>query len=188
MEKLIITTPDPRLRQKSEPVLQIDAEIKKIIKKMEQAALDWEKNRPNELSTALAAVQIGEMKRIIVIREDMEDKDSKFTALINPEVIKATGRKESDFEGCLSVPDFYAKVPRFPKIKVKAKSIDGQTIFVKAEGFIARTLQHEIDHTNGILFVDRVEGQTDAFYKLAANGDLKKVKYDKVIAAGIFRN
>ena len=93
MEKLIITTPDPRLRQKSEPVLKVDAEIKKIIKKMEQAALDWEKHRPNELSTALAAVQIGEMKRIIVIREDMEDKDSKFTTLINPEIIKSTGRK-----------------------------------------------------------------------------------------------
>lgn len=184
----IITLPDPRLRQKSEPILKVDQKIKDLIKRMENAALDWEKNRPNELSTALAAVQIGEPKRLIIIREDMEHKTAKFVALINPEIINFSGKKELDFEGCLSVPDFYAKVSRSSRIKVKAKNINGETIFIKAEGFIARTLQHEIDHTNGILFTDRVKNQRDAFYKLAPNGDLKKVDYETVIAAGIFRD
>lgn len=185
--KDIITLPDPRLRQKSEPVIRIDNEARKCIAAMKQAALDWEENRPNENSAALAAVQIGVMKRIIIIREDFDNKSSKnFIALINPEITQAAGRKSSDFEGCLSVPDFYGKVPRFNKIKIKAKNEEGKTIFLKAEGFLARILQHEIDHTNGITFVDRIKNNKEAFYKLTKDGELRKVDYEAVIAAGIF--
>lgn len=189
MEKLIITLPDERLRQKSEPVVRIDDGVHRDIATMKQAAIDWENSRPNELSSALAAVQIGIMRQIIIIREEMSDASKQeFIALINPEIIKATGRKETDFEGCLSVPNFYGKVPRFPKVKVKARTEDGQTVFIKAEGFMARTLQHEIDHLNGIPFVDRIKGQTNAFYKLDRSGKLRKVSYDTVVAAGVFRD
>lgn len=189
MEKLIVTLPDKRLRQKSEPVIKIDASVHNDITTMKQAAIDWENSRPNELSSALAAVQIGIMRQIIIIREEMSDPTKQnFIALINPEIIKATGRKEVDFEGCLSVPDFYGKVPRFPKIKVKAKTEDGETVFIKAEGFMSRTLQHEIDHLNGIPFVDHIKGQTESFYKLDRSGKLRKVSYDKVVATGIFRD
>ena len=180
MEKLIITLPDPRLRQKSETVVKIDKDIKDMIATMKQAAIDWEDSRPNELSTALAAVQIGIMKRIVIIRENISDADNKdFVTLINPEIVKATGRKEVDLEGCLSVPDYYGKVARFPKIKVKAKNENGKTVFIKADGFMARTLQHEIDHTNGIAFVDHIKNQPNAFYKLMKSGKLKKVKYSE---------
>jgi peptide deformylase len=182
MEKLIITLPDRRLRQKSETVLEINDEIKAIIQNMKQAALDWEKNRHHELSTALAAVQIGVMKRIIIVRQDFNDHTNKnFIALINPEIVKASGRLEIDYEGCLSVPDYYGQVPRQPKIKVKAKDETGQTVYVKAEGFLARTLQHEIDHTLGIPFVDRIKNNRDAFYKLESNGELKEVDYEHEI-------
>ncbi len=186
MEKLIVTLPDKRLRRKSEPVIKIDDSVYQDIATMKQAAIDWENGRPNEISSALAAVQIGIMRRIIIIRE--ESTKQEFTALINPEIIKSSGKKEVDFEGCLSVPDFYGKVARFPKIKVKAKTEDGKTIFVKADGFMARTLQHEIDHLNGVPFVDHIKGQRDAFYKLNKKGELKKVNYEEVVAAGIFRD
>ena len=182
MDKEIITLPDIRLRQKSETILEINDEIKAIIGKMKQAALDWEMGRPHELATALAAVQIGILKRIIIIREDFNDQENKnFIALINPEIVKTSGRKESDYEGCLSVPDYYGLVPRAPKIKIKAKDEDGHTIFIKAEGFLARTIQHEIDHTLGVPFIDRIKNDKDAFFKLEANGNLKDIDYDQEI-------
>lgn len=180
--KDIITLPDERLRQSSEIITKIDSSTKALIRKMTEAALDWEKNRPHEVSTALAAVQIGELKSVIIVREDFEDRDNKtFVPLINPVIVKQGGKLEEDFEGCLSVPDYYGKITRSPKIKVKAKNIDGETIFVKAEGFLARTLQHEIDHINGITFVDHIKNDKDAFYKLTSSGELEKVDYDKEI-------
>lgn len=188
-QKDIITLPNPKLRQKSEDVIKIDDEIKSIIQRMKDAALDWEKNRPHELSTALAAVQIGELKNIIIVREDFDDGENKnFIALINPEIIKQSGKLEKDYEGCLSVPNFYGKVLRYPKIKVKAKTENGETVFIKAEGFLARILQHEIDHTKGIAFVDQIEDHDD-FYKLGQDGELEKVNYEQEVKpSGILRD
>ncbi|MGF2565494.1 peptide deformylase, partial [Ralstonia pseudosolanacearum] len=95
----IITTPDPRLRQKSTKVGVIDDEIIEIIENMRKLSLDWEKEHPFELSAAMAAPQMGVNKRIIVVREDMEDKENNhFTALINPEVIKTEGKIKTDYE------------------------------------------------------------------------------------------
>ena len=88
----IITTPDPRLREKSEKVGKIDDEILDIIENMRKLSLDWEKAHPYELSAAMAAPQMGVNKRIIIVRDDLSDKNNAtFTALINPEVIKADG-------------------------------------------------------------------------------------------------
>ena len=179
----IITTPDSGLREKSEKVRVIDDEILSVIEEMRKLSLDWESKHPYELSAAMAAPQMGVLKRIIIIRDDMEDKKkASFTALINPEVIKADGKVIRDFEGCLSVPSIYGKVPRHSKVRVKAKLEDGTEVRLKATGEMARTLLHEIDHLDGILFIDHIKGEKDAFYEMNDKGDLVPVDYDKKIA------
>lgn len=179
----IITTPDPRLRKESEKVGVIDFEVLDTIAEMRKLSLDWEKEHPYELSAAMAAPQIGVLKRIIIIRDDMENKENaNFTALINPVVTKTEGKTVTDLEGCLSVPYIYGKVPRPLKVRVKARTEDGKEIRIKATGEMARTLLHEIDHLNGILFIDHIRGKSDAFYRMDDNGDLKPVEnYEKEI-------
>ena len=180
--KKIITTPDSRLREKSEKVRQIDDETLGIIADMRKLSLDWEKDHPYELSAAMAAPQMGVNKRIIIIRDDMENKNhATFTALINPEVIKTEGKTIRDYEGCLSVPFIYGKVPRASKVRVKAKLEDGTDVRIKATGERARTLLHEIDHLNGILFIDHIKGEKDAFYEMNDKGDLVPIDYDQKI-------
>lgn len=178
----IITTPDPRLREKSERVGKITPEILDVIAKMRQLSLDWEKDHPYELSAAMAAPQMGVLKRIIIIRDDMEDKkNASFTALIDPVVIKAEGKIKKDYEGCLSVPTIYGMVPRATKVRVKAKLEDGTEVRIKATDELARTLLHEIDHLDGILFIDHIRDDKDAFYEMSDSGDLVPVDYDKKI-------
>ena len=179
----IITTPDPRLRTKCKKVNHVDDEVKDMIKNMIQNCLDWEKEHEFEISAALAAPQLGYDRRIIVVRDDMDDKEhGNFIPLLNPEVIKTEGKTLYDYEGCLSVPNIYGKVPRPAKARIKAQTIDGQEVRIKADGFLARTLLHEIDHLNGILFIDHIKGQKDAFYRLDNKGDLVPVDYDSEIA------
>lgn len=179
----IIITPDKRLREKSEKVRRIDDEILGVIADMRKLSLDWEKKHPYELSAAMAAPQIGVNKRIIIVRDDMNDKkNASFTALINPEVIKAEGKVKKDYEGCLSVPTVYGMVPRETKVRVKAKLEDGTEVRIKATDELARTLLHEIDHLDGILFIDHIKGVKDAFYKMNDKGDLEPVDYDSEIA------
>ncbi len=179
----IITTPDPKLREKSTKVGQITDEIAGIIADMRKLSLDWEKEHPYELSAAMAAPQMGVNKRIIIIRDDMENKkNATFTALINPEVIKADGKIKTDYEGCLSVPSIYGMVPRPTKVRVKAKLEDGTEVRIKATDELARTLLHEIDHLDGVLFIDHIKDQKDAFYKMNDKGDLEPVvDYEKEI-------
>lgn len=178
----IITTPDPRLRRRSTKVSTIDAEVLKIIDDMRRLSLDWEKEHPYELSAAMAAPQMGVNRRIIIVRDSMENKDqASFTALINPEVIRAEGKVEKDYEGCLSVPSIYGMVPRASKVRVKAKLEDGTEVRIKATGELARTLLHEIDHLDGILFIDHIKNERDAFYRMDEKGDLVSVDYDTEI-------
>jgi len=179
----IITTPDPRLREKSEKVRKIDDEILGIIADMRKLSLDWEAEHPYELSAAMAAPQMGVNKRIIIIRDDMENKKkATFTALINPEVIRAEGKIKRDFEGCLSVPSIYGMVPRASKVRVKAKLEDGTEVRIKATDELARTLLHEIDHLDGVLFIDHIRDEEDAFYRMNNKGDLEPISdYEKEI-------
>lgn len=178
----IITTPDPRLRLKSKKVNTITDETREIINKMVKSSLDWEKEHPYEISAAMAAPQIGVNKRIIIIRDDMDNKENtSFTALIDPEVIKTEGKTIKDYEGCLSVPTIYGLVPRPDKARIKAKIIDGNEVRIKTQGQLTRTLLHEIDHLDGILFIDHIKDQKDAFFKLDDKGDLIPVDYDKTI-------
>lgn len=178
----IITLPAPQLRQKSAKILVVTDETKLLIKDMVSAALDWEDSRPHEISAALAAIQIDRPERIVIVRSDFDDKQARgFTALINPVIVKYEGTMEADYEGCLSVSDVYGKVPRHTKIRVKALDESGNEVRFKAEGFLARVIQHEVDHTNGIVFIDHIQDQQDAFYNLDEKGELQPLDYDKHI-------
>lgn len=174
--KEIATTPDPHLRQKSRKVSQITDETRQIIADMVEASLAWEDEHPYELSAAMAAPQLGINQRIIIVRDDLNDKSNQnFTALINPEVIKTEGKLVKDYEGCLSVPEIYGLVARPRKTKIKALLADGQEARIKADNFLARTLLHEIDHLNGILFIDHIKDDPDVFYRMNDHGDLEPV-------------
>ena len=174
--KKIITTPDPRLRARSAKVREITPEVKQIIADMTESSLDWEQKHPYELSAAMAAPQLGVNQRIIIVRDDLDNKDvNTFTALINPEVIRTEGKTVKDYEGCLSVPEIYGMVARPDKGKNKATLEDGTEVRLKAAGYLARTLQHEIDHLNGILFIDHIRDDDNAFYRMSDKGDLEPI-------------
>jgi len=178
----IITLPNPALRERSQKVGLITPEIKKVIHDMEAATLDWEASREHEVGVALAAVQIDILYRIIVIRNDFNNKDDhSFSVFINPTITKYEGEVEEDFEGCLSIRDVYGKVPRHTRVRVKALDETGKEIRLTATGFLARIFQHEIDHTNGIAFIDHIKDHEQAFYQLQANGHLDKLDYEKDI-------
>ena len=175
----IITLPNPHLRQKSTRVHVITDGVKQLVTDMTDASIDWEESRPHEISAALAAVQIDRLERVVIIRSDFDDKtNQEFIPLINPEIVKGEGPMIEDYEGCLSVNGFYGKVPRYGKIRVKALDITGNEVRIKAEGFLARVLQHEIDHTNGIVFIDHIHDKKDAFYRLNDKGELDPLDYD----------
>lgn len=186
----IITLPHPSLRTKSERIHVITDETRALIEEMRAATLDWEDSRPHEIAVALAAVQINRLERIVIVRGNFDDKDDRtFIVLINPEIVKGEGTPTVlQPEGCLSVKDLYGNVPRYPKVRVKALDENGQEVRIKAEGFLSMLLQHEIDHTNGICFVDHIKDDHDAFFVLTENGDLKPVTYDYVEKTGIFRD
>jgi peptide deformylase len=112
---------------------------------------------------------------------DKMKKDRTFMTLINPEITKYEGEIEEDFEGCLSILDTYGKVRRHTKVKVKALDGNGVPIRISAEGFLARVLQHEIDHINGIVFVDHIKDKSEAFFRLSDSGKLEALDYDSEI-------
>ena len=178
----IIALPNNHLRQKSQRVGVVTDEILKIVADMEHATISWDTSRDHEVGVALAAVQIDQLYKIVVVRNNYDDKtDHTFTTFINPEITKFEGKIESDYEGCLSVPNVYGKVPRHSKVKVKALDVKGQEFRVTADGFLARIFQHEIDHTNGLVFIDHIRDNHEAFFKLDEKGELKKLDYQTEI-------
>jgi len=176
----IISLPNPHLRQKSSKIHVVTPEILQTIENMTSVALDWENSRPHEISAALAAVQIDHLERVVIVRSDLEDKEVRdFTALINPEIVKLEGKITKDYEGCLSVPGIYGKVPRYDKVRIKALDINGNEVRFKADGFLSRVIQHEIDHVNGIVFIDHIREDKDAFYTLDEEGELQPLDYEE---------
>jgi peptide deformylase len=175
----IIFLPNDHLRQRSKKVAIVTDEVKKLIADMKAATLDWEDSREHEVGVALAAIQVDRPLRVVVIRDNFDNKqDKSFTVFINPEITKYEGKIEQDFEGCLSVPDVYGKVPRHTKVRVRAQDEEGRYFRVTAEGFLARVFQHEIDHTNGIVFIDRIQDTPEAFFTLKPDGQLEKLDYE----------
>jgi peptide deformylase len=178
----IICLPNDHLRQRSQKVGLVTEDILKTITEMESATLDWEASRQHEVGVALAAVQIDKLLKIVVIRNNYDNKaDTSFTTLINPQITKFEGELVDDYEGCLSIKDIYGKVPRYSKVRVKALDAKGHEFRLTAEGFMARILQHEIDHTNGIMFIDHIKQSPEAFFRLKEDGKLEKLDYEKDI-------
>ena len=186
MKKDLITLPNPHLRERSQKVGYISNEIRELISAMESATLDWEATRAHEVGVALAAVQIDVLLRVVVIRSDFDDKSNKtFQVFINPEITKYEGGIVYDYEGCLSIKNVYGKVPRSQKVRVKALDIHGKEFRVTAEGFLARVFQHEIDHTNGIVFIDHIKDDFDAFFTLEDDGKLTPKNYKEEIEGNV---
>jgi peptide deformylase len=178
----IITLPNEHLRQPSRKVGLVTDEIKKIILEMQAATMDWEDSRDHEVAVALAAVQIDHHFRVIILRGNFDDRDDRsFQIFINPEITKHEGEIVEDYEGCLSILDIYGKVKRYNKVRVKAQDINGREFRVTAEGFLARVFQHEIDHTKGIVFIDHIKDDPEAFYKLNNDGKLEALDYEQSI-------
>lgn len=178
----IIALPHPHLRQKSRRVGVVTDEIRQIVTDMEAATINWDESRDHEVGVALAAVQVDRLYRIIVVRNNFEDKsDHTFTAFINPEITKREGKVVEDFEGCLSVPNIYGKVPRHEKVKVKALDINGREFRITSDGFLARIFQHEIDHCQGIVFIDHIKDKPEAFFQLDKDGKLQSLDYEKEV-------
>ncbi len=172
----IITLPNPHLRERSRRIGHIDASVRALAERMIAASLDWESTREHESAAALAAVQIDELYRLVIVRDDFENKaNPSFGVFINPEITRVEGEPVEDMEGCLSVKDIYGSVARYPKVKVKALNLDGREVRVTAEGFLARVFQHEIDHTNGVVFVDRVTDPAKLF-RLLPSGEFLPLK------------
>lgn len=135
---------EPVLREKSLPVKEITPEILNIIRDMAETMY-------TASGVGLAAPQVGILKRIIIIDVNEEG----LIVLINPKIVRREGEVVEE-EGCLSLPDIYSKVKRSSKVTVKALNENGEPIEITKEGLIARALEHEIDHLEGILFIDRI--------------------------------
>lgn len=180
--KDIITLPEPSLRKKSQRVGIITDEISTLINNMIEATIDWENSRDHEAAVGLAAIQVNQLYRIFIVRNDFDNiADKRFTVFINPEIVKKSGALVEDYEGCLSVPDVYGKVKRHETVKVKALDENGSPFRVTAHGFLARILQHEVDHTLGKVFIDHIKDKPDAFYRLQPEGGLEPLDYEKDI-------
>lgn len=182
--KDIITIPNPILRKHSQRIGVVDKDVMKLAQSMMDATLDWEDHRQNEVGVALAANQIGKPQRIVVVRTDVRDKANRsFKIFINPEIVKREGEQIEAPEGCLSVKDVYGLVPRYAKVKIKALNSEGKPIRLTATGFLARVFQHEIDHTQGKLFIDYVKD--DKFLMLSSSGELEPLSKTEVAKRGI---
>jgi peptide deformylase len=181
-ENTLITLPNKHLREPSKKVGFLDESVQKLIAHMRDITLEWEASRAHEVGVALAAIQIGVPMRIVVVRNDFDNKkDIGFRTFINPTITKYEGDVVSEFEGCLSVKDIYGKVPRYQKVRVKALDETGKEVRITAEGFLARVFQHEIDHTNGKVFLDHIKDDPAVFYTLNEEGNLQQLDYEKDI-------
>ncbi len=143
----IIKIPDKRLRQVSEPVKKVDAAIRKLVDDMFETMY-------KAPGIGLAAIQIGVAKRVVTMDLSKKEDDHKPQVFINPELVWQSDKKATREEGCLSIPDYYEEVERPAEVKVKYLDLDGKTHEIEASGLMATCLQHEIDHTNGVLFID----------------------------------
>ncbi|WP_300675130.1 peptide deformylase [Desulfoluna sp.] len=155
----IVTYPAKSLAEPSEKITEIDDTIKTLIENMAETMFEAP-------GAGLAAVQVGVNKQLIVVNTTEGDEaENSYMALINPEIVESDGEFISEDEGCLSVPELRATVKRFNRVKVTALDPDGNAVELNEEGFPAVVLQHEIDHLNGILFLNRISSLKREMYK-----------------------
>ena len=161
----ILKYPDKRLRTVAKPVMDVNSEIKKQVKDMFETMYDAP-------GIGLAATQVNFHQRLIVI--DISDECNQPLCLINPEIIEKNGEIEWE-EGCLSVPNYYENVKRANEIKVSALNELGQSVEIEANEMLAVCIQHEMDHLNGILFVDHLSKLKQKRLKKKADKQTKKL-------------
>jgi peptide deformylase len=154
----IIKLPDKRLRLNSEPVKQVDAGLRNLVDDMFETMYEAP-------GIGLAAIQIGIAKRVVTLDLSKKEDDQKPQVFINPEITWSSDETATYEEGCLSIPEYYEEVERPAEVKVKYLDLDGKSHEITAKGLLATCLQHEIDHINGVLFIDH----------------LSKLKRDRVI-------
>lgn len=147
--KPLIILPDPLLRQASKPIEQIDTEIQRLADDMLETMYDAP-------GIGLAAIQIGVPRRMLVIDVAREGEEKTPLVFINPEIVASSDERSVYEEGCLSIPDYYAEVERPARVTVKHLDRNGKELLTEAEGLLATCVQHEIDHLNGVLFIDHI--------------------------------
>lgn len=145
----IVIIPDPRLRQTSEPVKDIDKGVRTLVDDMFETMYAAP-------GIGLAAIQIGVPQRVVTMDLSKKDDEKAPQVFINPEIVWASEETSTYDEGCLSIPEYYEEVARPAKVKAKYLDLDGKPHEIEAEGLLATCLQHEIDHLNGVLFIDHI--------------------------------
>jgi peptide deformylase len=145
----IITLPDKRLRLVSKPVESIDSTIKTLVEDMFETMYEAP-------GIGLAAIQVAEPVRVVTMDLAKKDDPKEPRVFINPEVVWSSEETGTYEEGCLSIPEYYEEVERPAKVKVRYLDLDGKQQEIEADGLLATCLQHEIDHTNGVLFIDHI--------------------------------
>jgi len=159
----ILEYPDPFLREKALPVETINETVTALVEDMGETMFDAP-------GVGLAAPQVGSDKRIIVYNPHAGDPEAdealkEYKAIINPEIIASSGSIVSEKEACLSVPDYNSNVKRFESVTVTGLTADGEKLQFDARGILAIIMQHEIDHLDGILYIDRISSLKRAMYK-----------------------
>ena len=165
MALTILTYPDPRLKQKAREIGEITPAVRELAAGMAEAMY------ANE-GIGLAAPQVGECCRLVVIDITGPERREDLRVLVNPRIVSSEGETETE-EGCLSVRSYRSKVKRAAKVTVKAQDLEGAEVTLEADDILAVCLQHEIDHLDGALFIDRISRLKRAFY------DKKVEKWEK---------
>ncbi len=147
--KPLIILPDPLLRQVSAPVERVDDDLKRLADDMLETMYDAP-------GIGLAAIQIGVPRRMLVIDLSKDDEEKQPQVFINPQIVASSDARSVYEEGCLSIPEYYAEVERPAEVEVTFLDREGKENRVKADGLLATCLQHEIDHLNGVLFIDHI--------------------------------
>ncbi len=145
----ILILPDKRLRKVSEPVKKIDAGIRRLVDDMFETMYDAP-------GIGLAAIQIGTGKRVVTMDLAKKEEPKNPQVFINPEIVWSSDEKAVHEEGCLSIPETYSDVERPARVKVKYLDLEGELHEIEANGLLSTCLQHEVDHLNGILFIDHL--------------------------------
>jgi peptide deformylase len=146
--RTILHYPDPRLREKAKPVAEITEEIRRLVEDMAETMYAAP-------GVGLAATQLGEAHRIFVIDVAGEDEPSQLRVFINPEIVAREGACTWE-EGCLSFPTIVEEIDRAERVRVRALGIDGKPFELEADGLLAIAVQHELDHLDGVLMIDRM--------------------------------
>jgi peptide deformylase len=145
--KPLVIIPDPKLRMVSEPVKEITQEIRQLADDMLETMYDAP-------GVGLAAIQIGVPLRVVTMDVSKSDDERLPMVLINPEIVWASEEKRVYEEGCLSIPEYYEEVERPDRVRFRFMNLNGEVIEQDADGLMATCVQHEIDHLNGVLFID----------------------------------